>query len=342
MTKRVYEVPAPRQIDVTGVNRTVQELNRQLASLQAQLDAQAAQIAALTSDTAPTVTNETTINQVTNVSGGGGGGGGSTSPGGTTGSVQYNDTGAFAGTDATAMQIGINALSRPRLIIGGDVDPTAAFVPGGLVPFVLEHDFNAIGGTPGATFPLWTISDEPEGSLVLGLHGGGSLASPTAAPDSARALTLQGGVWNADDELQSNIAGIHINMDGANTSGVPLGTIFFLIAETDMGRLAGNGLWTFGENHSVGAGRVDILPNNTEPGLVVRHRESATENMTEWRDGVGSTVLSAVDVNGAYHPPSLADADAQNNSIYLSTDTGNLSYKDSGGTAYDFDLVNPR
>jgi len=44
------------------------------------------------------------------------------------------------------------------------------------------------------------------------------------------------------------------------------------------------------------------------------------------------SVLSKIDVKGAWHPPVLADADAQNSSVYESIDAGNkLVYKDSGG-----------
>jgi hypothetical protein len=46
----------------------------------------------------------------------------------------------------------------------------------------------------------------------------------------------------------------------------------------------------------------------------------------------GLTVLT----NGELQPASVADATASNNSIYLSTNTGNLSYKDSSGNVHMF------
>jgi len=58
---------------------------------------------------------------------------------------------------------------------------------------------------------------------------------------------------------------------------------------------------------------------------------SQTANLTEWQDSTAS-VLSSIDKNGAFKPPSLADASAQNNSIYYSTDASKLVYKDSSGT----------
>lgn len=39
--------------------------------------------------------------------------------------------------------------------------------------------------------------------------------------------------------------------------------------------------------------------------------------------------------NGYFLPVSSADADAPNNSIYYSTDSSKLVYKDSGGTPHD-------
>lgn len=41
---------------------------------------------------------------------------------------------------------------------------------------------------------------------------------------------------------------------------------------------------------------------------------------------------SQIRANGTIEPASLADADAENNSIYYSTTASRLVYKDSGGT----------
>ena len=40
-------------------------------------------------------------------------------------------------------------------------------------------------------------------------------------------------------------------------------------------------------------------------------------------------------VDGFYEPPTSADADAPLNSIYYSTDSSKLAYKDSRGTTHD-------
>jgi hypothetical protein len=45
--------------------------------------------------------------------------------------------------------------------------------------------------------------------------------------------------------------------------------------------------------------------------------------------------LGIVRQDGTIEPVTLADADAENNSIYYSSDAGKLVYKDSGGTVND-------
>jgi len=65
--------------------------------------------------------------------------------------------------------------------------------------------------------------------------------------------------------------------------------------------------------------------------LRVQGGASQSANLTTWEDSGGS-VLSAIDELGAWHPPSMNDATANNNSVYYSTDASKLVYKDSGST----------
>lgn len=44
-----------------------------------------------------------------------------------------------------------------------------------------------------------------------------------------------------------------------------------------------------------------------------------------------ATRAGFIDENGAFNPPSLADSDANNNSVYYSTTQSKLVYKDSSG-----------
>jgi len=45
--------------------------------------------------------------------------------------------------------------------------------------------------------------------------------------------------------------------------------------------------------------------------------------------------IRQIRTDGSFKPPSLADAEAQNNSIYYSTTQSKLVYKDSGGIVND-------
>jgi hypothetical protein len=65
-------------------------------------------------------------------------------------------------------------------------------------------------------------------------------------------------------------------------------------------------------------------------GITAQCGETA-DKIAEFRDDT-STPLSAVMKSGAFQPPTLADGDAENNTIYYSTDQSCLVYKDSGGS----------
>lgn len=45
--------------------------------------------------------------------------------------------------------------------------------------------------------------------------------------------------------------------------------------------------------------------------------------------------VGVIDENGAFRPPSLADGDANNNSVYYSTTQNKLVYKDNSGVVND-------
>lgn len=58
---------------------------------------------------------------------------------------------------------------------------------------------------------------------------------------------------------------------------------------------------------------------------------SQTVDLTQWLDS-SSTKLVGITIEGGISPCSMADSSAQNNTIYFSTDSSKLVYKDSGGT----------
>lgn len=62
---------------------------------------------------------------------------------------------------------------------------------------------------------------------------------------------------------------------------------------------------------------------------------SQTADLFQWQDKDGNP-LTAVDVKGGIHLASMADADAQNSTLYFSTTAGKPVYKDAGGTVNPF------
>ena len=64
---------------------------------------------------------------------------------------------------------------------------------------------------------------------------------------------------------------------------------------------------------------------------LVRH-SAQSQNLFEMVSNDGTTVLSSFNKDGVWQPATVSDANAPNNSIYLSSTTGSLSYKRAGGT----------
>ena len=50
-----------------------------------------------------------------------------------------------------------------------------------------------------------------------------------------------------------------------------------------------------------------------------------------WFDSI-KRIAAPLNNDGSFAPATLLDVDASNNSVYYSTDSGKLVYKDSGGT----------
>lgn len=67
-----------------------------------------------------------------------------------------------------------------------------------------------------------------------------------------------------------------------------------------------------------------------QTGILIRNQSSQTADALQVQNNSGS-VLSQIDALGAFHPPTLADSAAQNNSIYYSSTANKLVYKDSSG-----------
>ena len=75
-------------------------------------------------------------------------------------------------------------------------------------------------------------------------------------------------------------------------------------------------------------------PNGGSPALIVVNNGTGPAYSIRLDDGVGSLVWG-VQANGAIFMGSMDDADAQNGSVYYSTNSSKLVYKDAGGTVND-------
>lgn len=65
--------------------------------------------------------------------------------------------------------------------------------------------------------------------------------------------------------------------------------------------------------------------------FTISAKSGQTANLQQWTDSSQTNVLSAIDVLGGFHPVSMADSSAQDNSIYYSTTQSKLVYKDNSG-----------
>ena len=82
------------------------------------------------------------------------------------------------------------------------------------------------------------------------------------------------------------------------------------------------------------AGAMHIVSAGTStPGLVVDGLSSQTADLQEWRNST-PTVLTRIRADGSIALPTLADSSAVNSSLYFSSTTSKLCYKDSSGTLH--------
>ena len=67
--------------------------------------------------------------------------------------------------------------------------------------------------------------------------------------------------------------------------------------------------------------------------LVVRGAGSQSASLQEWQSSTGA-ILSLIDKNGGWQPASMADATASAGTLYYSTTSSKLAFKDPGGTVH--------
>lgn len=93
-----------------------------------------------------------------------------------------------------------------------------------------------------------------------------------------------------------------------------------------------------GDTNPSGASQFESYASSTTVGGIgIFSKASNTANMMTFN--IGGSTVAYFDKYGAWSPPTLADATATNDTIYLSSGSGSLSYKDGSGTTKTFAFV---
>lgn len=140
---------------------------------------------------------------------------------------------------------------------------------------------------------------------------------------------------------------------GSATSGTPINFV-----STDTSRVCfhpssdlGSGIFKFINNGGVALVSIALDETNfrdtifdsrtfiargrtaASPAMIVRAPSSVSANYLLEFQNSSSSLLAGVRKDGSWKPPHLADSAAANDSVYYSTDSKKLVYKDSSGTA---------
>lgn len=241
----------------------------------------------------------------------------SASPGGSDTYVQYNDGGAFGGEAAFAYNETTN-----RLTVTGGYRMAA-----GSSNFIGDSDGNGYLYFDGNAANLY-------GYTAVNLRdGSGQFASFTRARIALGPNSPSPSDWFGGDLDY----GIKLSPESQSYLGTGFGSIFSpdVNATANNDYLVGTGFQT---TFSLGAYTGTTLINagfvNTkadEIGVWVKGFTSQSADLFRAVDR-SNTTLMAIAKNGAIKPASLADASAENSTLYYSTDASKLVFKDSGGT----------
>jgi hypothetical protein len=225
-----------------------------------------------------------TTGRVMSASSGSGGG----APGGSSGSIQYNNGGTFGGFGST---------DGTNLTVPGNVTEATAGITNGVFTGVSSD----IVGQGYAGF--WIGQATPTSQNYVLLANAGAAQAIFNAPGSSGTLLFRG----------NNVTAFAVYAN----NGAPY-TVFTY-----------NGLYA-GDANAV----VSIIPsNNTYKGLVTK-AQSGQSGMLHANENASGTPISGWNADGSAMLPSLADSAAANNSLYFSTTTNKLTYKDPSGTLH--------
>ncbi|MGH9421757.1 MAG: hypothetical protein ACRD3J_17395 [Thermoanaerobaculia bacterium] len=110
-----------------------------------------------------------------------------------------NGSGAIGVFDATQAQWSLNGFNQPRLILGGETDPSMVYQAGGLIQFLVEND----SGNNNAIAGLFTASNSNDApAQIAGIRARGSCTSPVGIQAGDNIFDLLAMAYDATNTLQ--------------------------------------------------------------------------------------------------------------------------------------------
>lgn len=252
--------------------------------------------------------------------------GGGGSPGGSSGQVQYNNSGAFGGaaavtyaTSGTNLTVTSQNATDVALKISGTTSQT-----GNLLEFFDPNSprtyttFNQYGGISfydyfGALRGYIGVNPSNASQFLFTIPITNILSGTTSA--DTQAICINSGPTQ-------HFFGVG---DPTLNLSVPSNTDFMVDSNT-------SGVFTGGGPDGT-ANHIFRATQDSQIGFVVRLSPTPTANALEVQDNGGGTLLS-VYPNGGIRPAFLDDMDASPDCLYFSTNLGKLCYKDGGGTVW--------
>lgn len=265
-------------------------------------------------------------------------------PGGSSGQVQFNSGGAFAGAAGVTY-----APSGTHLTVAAQAKTDT--------PAVLQ-------GAAGQTAPVLQVKDDT-GAVRLSVNSaygvvfGASGISPVfsfvgSGGDSGRLQWGDGSGWRYTFGGPAKTALTLTDAGGAVFGGavsLPSGSSVANLGftQTSPDRFvdfsdAGGG-WSLSFRKYSGVARPNLILSDAVAGIAarvntqgaggvgvrVRTASGQTADAVQFADD-SDAVVARFTANAAWRPPHLADAAAANDSVYFSTDAAKLAYKDGSGT----------
>lgn len=262
-------------------------------------------------------------------------------PGGQTiaGGVNVNDNlillpniaPGFAGRisfyDPTVAEFTLNGFGKPRLIIGGDTDPTTVFVPSGILSFLVEADGD------DARYGAYAAGHEHHPQFVA-ICAEGSVAAPATVLDGSALFTVQSFGYDTTP-VPTLAGGFQFQVDGPPSAGIVPGSLtFFTFSASGIAYyLSMRSDGSLGNSLSPASGAAAFTiqaQRSTVRAHVIQGAIGQMAPLAEYRNSAG-IALGAFLNDASWQPPLIADSSAANGTAYVSTTASGLVFKDYNG-----------